>query len=111
MVLPMPAQRGHSMQRSHLTANRPISALVTATSLGLVDGQVGLERRMKRRKVGVVRSMDGNPKMPQTRGGQGVHVHPMAVVNEEIHIGGRFVSNLCQTNGVKSTRIEASSRQ
>jgi hypothetical protein len=33
------------------------------------------------------------------------------VVNEEDHMEGRSVSNLCQTNGVKSTRIEASSRR
>jgi hypothetical protein len=45
MVLPTPAQRGHSMQRSHLTSNRPVSAIVASTSVGLVDGRVGLERR------------------------------------------------------------------
>ena len=74
-------------------------------------GRLVLSDGMQHCKVGVVRSRDGNSKMPQTRGGHGVHVHPMAVVNEEIRIGGRFVSNLCQTNGVKSTRIEASSRR
>jgi hypothetical protein len=43
-VLPTPAQRGYSMQRSHLAANRPIWALVASRSIGSVDGQVGLER-------------------------------------------------------------------
>jgi hypothetical protein len=110
-VMPTPAQRGHSMQRLHLTSNRPVSALVASTSIGLMDGQVGIERRAATVQNGVVRSLDGNPKSPRIAYPQGVQVHPMAVVNEEVHIGGCFVSNLCQTNGVKSTRIEASSRR
>jgi hypothetical protein len=44
-VLPTPAHRGHSMQRSHLTSNSPVSARDAFTSIGMQDERVGLERR------------------------------------------------------------------
>ena len=64
---------------------------------------------MQRCKMVVLRSMDGNQESLRILYPQGVQVHPLVGANEEIHIGGCFVSNLCQTNGMKSTRIEASS--